>query len=140
LDGVKFHVGSITDCRDYSEFDVITLIECFYYLDTDDQSKVLAAIRNSGHGILMISAPIIGENQYQKYYTESELRSLVHGHGFEVEMSHVIGLNYPPTKVERVVTLVFKAIYLSPIGGMLESLWDKLPDRWVYQKLFVCRY
>jgi hypothetical protein len=35
---------------------------------------------------------------------------------------------------------MFKAAYLSPIGGAFERLWDKLPDRWIYQKLFVCRY
>jgi 2-polyprenyl-3-methyl-5-hydroxy-6-metoxy-1,4-benzoquinol methylase len=140
LKDVDFRIASMTEFRDYAKFNVIILLECLYYLSAADQSSVLTAIKNSGHGSLVISAPIIGENQFQKYYTETELRTLLQVHGFEVDMARVVGLNYPPTKIERIMTLIFKGAYLSPIGGALDYLWDKVPERWVYQKLFVCRY
>jgi SAM-dependent methyltransferase len=140
LSNVDFRVSSMTEFQTYGDFEVIVLLESLYYLTAEDQSRTLSAIKIDGAGTLIISAPVIGANQFRKYYTESELVDLLSAHGFSIVESRVVGIKYPPTKIERLITLAFKAIYLSPMGGILDGVWDNLPDRWVYQKLFVCRY
>jgi SAM-dependent methyltransferase len=139
LPKVDFYVSSMTEFQAYREFDVIVLLECLYYLSAEDQARTLNAIK-IGEGTLIISAPVIGTDQFRKYYTESELVNLLNAHGFSIVESRVVGIKYPPTRIERLITLAFKAIYLSPIGRILDGIWDHLPERWVYQKLFVCRY
>lgn len=140
LPKVDFHVSSMTEFQSYGDFDVIVLLECLYYLNEEDQAKTLRAIKSGGQGTLIISAPVIGANHFRKYYTEAELVSLLGAHGFSIVESRVVGITYPPTKIERLITLAFKTIYVAPMGGILDGIWDHLPDRWVYQKLFVCRY
>lgn len=137
---VEFNVGSIFDFDDFAKFDVVTLIECLYYLPRDEQCAVLARIKRSGSGRLLISAPVIGANQFRKYYTEQELTGLLREHGFSIDSSHVLSLWYPPTRLERYLSLGLKALYMTPADRWLDPVWERIPPSWIYQKLFVCSY
>jgi 2-polyprenyl-3-methyl-5-hydroxy-6-metoxy-1,4-benzoquinol methylase len=140
LRGTMFRVSGMTEFSEWGAFDVITMIECLYYLPADDQARVLDAIARSGHGTLVISAPVIGRGQHRKYYTDSELKSLLARHGFSIEQEHVVGLQRPASFLPGLIIQIFKAFYLLPLGGLLDPVWNAVPARWVYKKLFVARF
>ena len=140
LPNTEFVVSSMSDYDGYGRHDIIMMIECLYYLDADEQSRVLSKIKEAGPGTLLLSAPTVGEHQSRKYYTEPELVGLLERHGFTIEQSHIVGMNSPAATPGRLASLAFKVIYRTPLGFALDAVWDHLPEAWIYQKLFVCRY
>ena len=75
---------------DYSNFDLVTMLECLYYLSEADQHRVLSKIKTP----LIISAPIIGENEHRRYYTRETLIRLLSEHGFSVDRSFIMSLRW----------------------------------------------
>jgi 2-polyprenyl-3-methyl-5-hydroxy-6-metoxy-1,4-benzoquinol methylase len=134
----SFIAGSMTDMAFYGSFDVAVVIEALYYLSAADQSTVLSAIKKM-RATLIISAPIIGSNEHRIYYTKTELISLLTSHGFKVEQQRVLSLYWEVKAIDRIAIQSFKLLYLVLPAALMDPIYERLPERWAYQMLFVCR-
>jgi SAM-dependent methyltransferase len=128
IGNASFFATSMTDF-DYSHFDLVTMLECLYYLSEDDQHQVLSKIKTS----LIISAPIIGENEHRRYYTRDTLVRLLSDHGFGIDRSFIMSLRWDGSIARKVAINTIKAI--DTLGVPILSV---TPRQWVYQMLFVC--
>jgi SAM-dependent methyltransferase len=133
-----FIAGSMTEMAFYGSFDVAVVIEALYYLSAADQSTVLSAIKKM-RARLIVSAPIIGSNEHRRYYTKAELVSLLTSHGFKVEQQRVLSLYWEVKTMDRIAIQSFKLLYLVLPAALMDPIYEKLPERWAYQMLFVCR-
>jgi cyclopropane fatty-acyl-phospholipid synthase-like methyltransferase len=58
----------------FDGYDVITAIECLYYLTSEDQEVFFEKVAREHSGkIMILSGPIIGENEHRKYFTHQSL-------------------------------------------------------------------
>ena len=128
IENASFLAASMTDF-DYSNFDLVTMLECLYYLSEADQHRVLSKIKTP----LIISAPIIGENEHRRYYTRETLIRLLSEHGFSVDRSFIMSLRWDGSFASKIAINAIKSLETAgiPILGFA-------PRQWVYQMLLVC--
>lgn len=106
----------------FEGFDVITAIECVYYLSADERKAFFAKIKREHRGIFIMSNPIIGG----KYFTHDELMAALREIG-EVSWHNI----YPrQTGPARLVDLAMRY-------GNLPALLNVLPEALVYQRAYV---
>ncbi len=114
----------------FEGYDVITAIECLYYLSPAEQNEFFIKIAREHAGkMLFLSAPIIGENQFRRYFTNDELTATFQHHGMAVEEFH--NLNVYRHGALRTA--------LAAMVRMVPSLLDFIPERIVYQRLYKIR-
>lgn len=116
----------------FEGFDVITAIECLYYLTPHDQVIFFDRVAREHRGkILIISGPIIGQNEHRKYFTHSGLLATFAQHGISIVKFY--NLN------------VYRRGVLSNIAAVLvrlpfsACLLDFLPDSLIYQRCYIIR-
>jgi len=62
-------------------FDVITAIECLYYLADSEQDLLLAKLAREHRGPFILSCPIVGDTQHGRYFTHDGLMARLAAHG-----------------------------------------------------------
>jgi len=105
IENASFIAASMTDF-DYSNFDLVTMLECLYYLSEADQHRVLSKIKTP----LIISAPIIGENEHRRYYTRETLIRLLFEHGFSVDRSFIMSLRWDGSLASKIAINTIKSL------------------------------
>ena len=109
----------------FSGFDVIAAIECIYYLTPEDQDAFFSKIASEHRGILILTGPIIGENEHRKYFTHDALMATFASYGFSVIQFH--NLNIYRGYAAKILTRLFR------------QLLDYVPDKLVYQRCYIIR-
>jgi cyclopropane fatty-acyl-phospholipid synthase-like methyltransferase len=111
-------------------YDVITAIECLYYLSSAEQNELFIKIAREHAGkIFFLSAPIIGENQFRRYFTHDELIATFHRHGMVLESFH----NLNVYRHGALRTALAAVVRVTPF------LLTFIPERFVYQRLYKIR-
>jgi SAM-dependent methyltransferase len=128
LENAQFLVGDILSIP-FEGYDVLTAIECLYYLSPDEQSFVLERISNAHRGkIFILSAPIIGE----RYFTDGDILAKFSKCG--MNLIEAVNLTiYWNTLAKRAAGIALK---LLPFGN---HLIDFVPARFIYQRCYVVR-
>jgi predicted TPR repeat methyltransferase len=113
----------------FKGYDVIAAIECLYYLTPDDQEAFFEKVACERRGKpLILSGPIIGSNEFRKYFTDQSLRKTFARHGLSVMASH--NLNVYRRGV--MATLAAGLVRLPLCSWLL----DYLPRGVIYQRLY----
>ncbi|OAF05473.1 hypothetical protein AYJ54_00780 [Bradyrhizobium centrolobii] len=111
----------------FKGFDVIAALECIYYLSPEEQDAFFAKIAREHAGkVFVMSAPIIGENKFRRYFTHSELMAVFSRHGMTVERFH----NLNVSRTGFPTTAATAAARIAPI------VLDWLPEATIYQRLY----
>jgi SAM-dependent methyltransferase len=116
----------------FDGFDVITAIECLYYLSEEEQEEFFSKVaREHGCKLLIVTGPIIGENQHRRYFTHAGLLETFRRHGFSV-------VNYGNLYVHRIGALRTLA---AAVVRLPFCLWviDRLPESFVYQRFYAIK-
>jgi len=67
----NFEVSDFLDVS-LAGYDVIAALECLYYLSPTEQDAFFKRlVEEHANGIFILSAPIIGSNEYRTYYTHA---------------------------------------------------------------------
>ena len=113
----------------FEGYGVITAVECLYYLTPEEQEAFFAKVGREHRGKpLIISGPIIGSNEYRRYFTEVSLRETFARHGLSVLTSHNLNV------YRRGILANFAAVFVRlPLGS---GLLDYLPTGLIYQRLY----
>lgn len=112
--------------------DVITALECVYYLSAAEQDEFFVKVaREHPRKLLIISGPIIGETRYRRYFTHAEMAETFRRYGFS--MLRYCDLSVQPTGVLRTAVAVLLRLPF--------CLWlmDWLPEALVYQRAYIVR-
>jgi cyclopropane fatty-acyl-phospholipid synthase-like methyltransferase len=113
----------------FKGYDVIAAIECLYYLTPDDQETFFEKVACDHRGKpLILSGPIIGSNEFRKYFTDESLRKTFARHGLSVMASH----NLNVYRRGAMANLAAGLVRLPLCGWLL----DYLPRRLIYQRLY----
>lgn len=92
IPNAQFCTANLLDIS-FEGFDVITAIECLYYLSSNDQATFFDKVAREHSGkILIISGPIIGQNEHRKYFTHSGLLDIFAQRGISVVESHSLNI------------------------------------------------
>jgi SAM-dependent methyltransferase len=110
-------------------YDVITAIECLYYLTHEEQVLVFEKLSSAHRGkIFILSAPIIGG----KYFTDPNVLSWFGKFGMNLIAAANVAV-YWNTPAKRAVGIGLKVL---PFG---HHLIDFVPDGFIYQRCYVVR-
>jgi cyclopropane fatty-acyl-phospholipid synthase-like methyltransferase len=110
-------------------YDVIAAIECIYYLSHQEQGMFLSRVAKEHSGkMLLLSGPII---DYQRYFGHRRLMYQFDALGFTVVKFRNLSVYWHPLSYRMVANLL-----KLPLGYML---LDRLPERMIYQRLYVVR-
>jgi 2-polyprenyl-3-methyl-5-hydroxy-6-metoxy-1,4-benzoquinol methylase len=110
-------------------YDVIAVIECIYYLSRQEQEAFLEKVAREHAGkMLLLSGPII---DYPRYFSHRRLMLQFKALGFTVVKFHNLSVYWHPFS-SRIVANLLKL----PPGY---RLLDWLPERMIYQRLYVLR-
>jgi predicted TPR repeat methyltransferase len=121
----------------FKGYDVIAAIECLYYLSASEQEAFFDKIaREHSEKILIISGPIIGQNQHRKYFTHKSILDTLTRHGISVIEFHNINVDRKTPLVNRTVANLAAALVRVPLGDLLLKA---LPDRLIYQRCYIAR-
>jgi hypothetical protein len=111
----------------FEGYDVIAALECLYYLTSDEQEAILEkAAREHAGKSLFLSSPIIGENDFRKYFTHEHLMSAFARH----RMTVVSFRNLSVYRRNVLATLAAIGTRIAP------PLLDSLPPQIIYQRLY----
>jgi predicted TPR repeat methyltransferase len=121
----------------FSGYDVVAAIECLYYLSASEQEAFLDKVAREHSGrILILSGPIIGQNEHRKYFTHKGVLDTLARHGISVIEFHNVNVNRKTPLVNRVVANLTAALVRVPLGDLLLNV---LPDRLIYQRCYIAR-
>jgi 2-polyprenyl-3-methyl-5-hydroxy-6-metoxy-1,4-benzoquinol methylase len=113
----------------FEGYDVITAIECIHYLSHEEQGAFLEKVAREHSGkMLLLSGPII---DYQRYFSHRRLMLEFKSLTFTVVKFHNLSVYWHPVSF-RIVSNLLKL----PLGY---RLLDWLPERMIYQRLYVLR-
>ena len=111
-------------------YDVVTAIECLYYLAPADQDLFLAKVAAQHRGkLLIVSGPIIGKTERFNYFTHDALLCSFTEHGISVLQFHNLNLR----RRGFASTIADKVGARLPLSG---ALLDRLPERWINQRCY----
>jgi SAM-dependent methyltransferase len=122
------------ECADFLQtsfegYDIITAIECIYYLSHREQGDFLEKVAREHAGkTLLLSGPII---DYQRYFSHKRLILEFTNFRFSLIKSNNLSVYWHPTS-SRIVGALLKL----PLGY---TLLDRLPDWMIYQRLYAVR-
>jgi predicted TPR repeat methyltransferase len=132
LPNATFEVSDFLNVK-FSGYDVIAAIECLYYLSKDEQDTFLnKLVREHAGRIFILSAPIIGANEYRTYYTHSGIEQMLSSKGIAI----VEWRNLNAYRKAGIGATMAAAAARLPFGN---SVVRFLPERWVYQRCYVAR-
>lgn len=114
---------------------MIAAIECLYYLSASEQEAFFAKVAREHSGkILIISGPIIGQNEYRKYFTHEGILDTLARHGISVIEFHNLNVHRKTPLVNPAVANLAAALVRAPLGALV---LDALPDRLIYQRCYI---
>jgi predicted TPR repeat methyltransferase len=121
----------------YEGYEVIAAIECLYYLSASEQNAFFDKVAHEHSGkILIISGPIIGQNEHRKYFTHKSVLDTLAQHGISVIDFYNINVNRKTPLVNRTVANLAAALVRVPLGDLL---LNALPDQLIYQRCYIAR-
>jgi predicted TPR repeat methyltransferase len=121
----------------FEGYDVIAAIECLYYLSASEQEAFFDKVAREHSGkILIISGPIIGQNQHRKYFTHKSMLDTLARHRISVIEFHNVNVDRNTPLVNRTVANLAAAVVRVPLGDLL---LNALPDRLIYQRCYIAR-
>jgi predicted TPR repeat methyltransferase len=121
----------------YEGYEVIAAFECLYYLSAVEQETFFAKVAREHSGkTLIISGPIIGQNEHRKYVTHKSMMDTLARHGISVIEFHNINIDRKTPLVNRTVANLAAVLVRVPLGDLL---LNALPDRLVYQRCYIAR-
>ena len=121
----------------FTGYDVIAAIECLYYLSASEQEAFFDKIaREHSEKTLIISGPIIGQNEHRRYFTHKSMLDTLARHGISVIDFYNINVHRKTPLVNRTVANLAAALVRVPLG---DRLLNALPDRLVYQRCYIAR-
>ena len=116
--------------QSFTDHDVIAALECICYLSRDELNRFLQKVTTEHKGrTLAVSIPIIGSNEHRIYFTHAEMMALLSHHDFSNITSFNLTVYWRPA-LARVIANLCKL----PLGHLAV---DFLPDRFIYQRLYV---
>src|SRR5258706_2134881 len=116
----------------FGGYDVIAAIECLYYLTPDDQEEFFRKIVSEHRGKpLIISGPIIGSNEFRKYFTDESLRQTFARHGLSVMASHNLNV-YRRRALANIAAVLIRL-------PLCSWLLDYLSRSLIYQRIYAVR-
>jgi 2-polyprenyl-3-methyl-5-hydroxy-6-metoxy-1,4-benzoquinol methylase len=128
LRNARFETADLMETS-FGGYEVIAAIECIYYLSRQEQGAFLEKVAREHAGkMLLLSGPII---DYQRYFGHRRLLLQFKTLGFTVVKSHNLSVYWHPLS-SRIVANLLKL----PPGY---QLLDWLPERMIYQRLYVLR-
>jgi 2-polyprenyl-3-methyl-5-hydroxy-6-metoxy-1,4-benzoquinol methylase len=114
----------------FEGYDVITAIECLYYLSHAEQNDFFVKIAHEHAGkTFVLSTPIIGKSQFRRYFTHDDLMAAFRRHGMVVESFY--NLNVYRHGALRTA--------LAAMVRVVPSFLDLIPERFIYQRLYKIR-
>jgi predicted TPR repeat methyltransferase len=121
----------------FAGYDVIAAIECLYYLSPSEQEAFFDKVAREHPGkILIISGPIIGQNEHRKYFTHEGMLDTLARHGISVIEFHNVNVHRKTPLVNRTAANLAAVLVRAPFGNLLLSA---LPDRLIYQRCYIAR-
>jgi predicted TPR repeat methyltransferase len=121
----------------FEGFDVVAAIECLYYLSPEEQETFFAKVASEHAGkILILPAPIIGENENRKYYTHQDMLVMFARHGMRMLEFHNINVWRKAPRVPRAAGNLVAALVKMPFGSFL---LDLAPEALIYQRCYIIR-
>ena len=128
LPNARFESGDFLQAS-FEGYDVITALECVYYLSFQEQGAFLEKVAKEHPGkILLLSGPIV---DYRRHFSHKRLMLEFTTLGFAPLKFHNLSLYwYPPSS--RLMASLIKL----PLGY---TLLDWIPESIVYQRLYVLR-
>jgi 2-polyprenyl-3-methyl-5-hydroxy-6-metoxy-1,4-benzoquinol methylase len=131
IPNAQFRSGDFLNIS-FEGFDVITAIECLYYLTSNDQATFFDKITREHRGkILIISGPIIGQNEHREYFTHSGLLATFAQRGISIVESHNLNV-YRRGMLSNIVAVLVRLPFSA-------CLLDFLPDSLIYQRCYIIR-
>jgi 2-polyprenyl-3-methyl-5-hydroxy-6-metoxy-1,4-benzoquinol methylase len=128
LRNAKFETADLLDIS-FGGYDVIAAIECIHYLSHEEQGAFLAKVAREHSGkLLLLSGPII---DYQRHFGHRRLMLEFKALAFTVVKFHNLSVYWHPVSF-RIVSGLLRL----PLGY---RLLDWLPERMIYQRLYVLR-
>jgi cyclopropane fatty-acyl-phospholipid synthase-like methyltransferase len=121
----------------FSGYDVIVAIECLYYLSASEQEAFFDKVAREHSGKpLIISCPIIGQNEHRKYFTHKGILDTLDRHGISVIEFHNLNVDRRTPHVNRTIAhLIAALVRFLPSNLLL----DALPERLIYQRCYIAR-
>ena len=118
--------------KSFKGYDVITAIECIYYLASTEQDEFFSKVaREHPQKLLIVSGPIIGENEHRKYFTHEGLIETFSQHRFS--LVEYRNLYVQPIGVLRTIAAALVRLPLCM------RLMDLVPKSLVYQRVYIVR-
>jgi hypothetical protein len=103
-----------------------------YYLTPEDQEVFFEKVARQHSGkIMILSGPIIGENEHRKYFTHQSLLEAFTRHGMSVIEFHNLNV-HRTTPLANIPAILVRL----PLG---DWLLDYLPSSMVYQRCYIIR-
>jgi hypothetical protein len=116
----------------FEGYDIITAIECLYYLTPVDQEAFFKKLAREHCGkIFILSGPIIGKNEHREYFTHNGLLDTIAHHGASLVEFHNLNVyrrGLPANIAAALVRL--------PFG---DKLLNWLPTNLIYQRCYMIR-
>lgn len=132
LPNASFEASDFLDV-DFAGYDVVAAIECLYYLSPTEQEAFFGKLASEHAGkVLILSAPIIGSNEYRTYFTDCGIRQTFIRHG----LSLVESCNLNAYRKAGVGATIAAGLCRLPLGS---AVLDILPESYVYQRCYVAR-
>jgi cyclopropane fatty-acyl-phospholipid synthase-like methyltransferase len=129
LPNARFEAGDFLSAS-FEGFDVIAALECVYYLSPAEREAFFAKVASEHAGkVMVLSTPIIGQNQYRRYFTHAELMETFRRHRMSVEAA----FNLNVYRRGAVSTIAAAAVRLIP------DALQWVPERLIYQRLYRIR-
>jgi SAM-dependent methyltransferase len=121
----------------FENYDIVTAIECLYYLGPEEQEQFYRKIVREHSGkTFILSAPIIGSNEHNSYFSHPELLRTFRRHGFVMESYANIDIR-SEIKIFLVTRMKWAWRLLNTRFG--ERLLDFLPEKYIYQRCYVLK-
>jgi SAM-dependent methyltransferase len=131
LNNAHFEQSDFLDCS-FSGYDLISALECLYYLRPGELGRFFDKVANQHAGkLLVLSGPIIGEVGRNKYFNHKRMLRVFNAFGFSLLGFHNLTVYWHPFP-KRIVSNVVKF----PFGHYAV---DWLPDFLIYQRLYIVR-
>jgi len=121
----------------YEGYEVIAAFECLYYLSAVEQEAFFDKVASEhSNKTLIISGPIIGQNEHRKYFTHKSMLDTLARHGISLVDFYNINVDRKTPLVKRPFANLAAALVRAPLGNLL---LNTLPDRLIYQRCYIAR-
>jgi SAM-dependent methyltransferase len=131
LSNARFYQSDFLDCS-FRGYDLISALECLYYLNPEEQGLFFGKIADQHKGrLLVLSGPIIGDAGRNSYFTHDRLLRIFNALGFSLLGFHNLTVYWRPIPKRIVANLV-----KFPFGYLAV---DWFPDFLIYQRPYIIR-